>query len=567
MGKGINYRSLFEQAFQRVRNIRDPHASRPDNADLGWDIVERHALFNFAGKEYTKYQACVDGAKNISQSCLLFIIQTMLEVNGYSAEAISVEKEGLLATTLLALKEKKTSRLLLFKEIEECSFWKVKDEEPDSVREILSREQLSSCAYIYLVTDYAYLQIIGHNSDETDPGRGYNAYSLRWFFETYFGIEESTKFFAELTDYSAKVKEYLGYIFVKSLTPSSLISFRKNVEAEILEYDYESILSKKISKFNRQFELPRTGYQAIRRRFIEEKVYRVLLGTKDFAESLITAEWLFDSMSKAKAIDLTVVGMGYFKAVEQLLYELICLHRNEHRMIQKDFSRKDLPTRIELTDETIEANAVDSTIGSMANFFKENTDMFRRELHDWAKSYIREAIFDYKDLRNGYLHKDNIHDPEKIRAIRNATFELIFLLLGAQELSDHELEKLGIPEYKYYDDYAKLCEYVNYHSGELFYLGNTDDSLMLFLGCTDEHSLQVDESHIQYSGLYFKELTENGRTVKIAQDGLPKKIYLGKLVFEQGVDRVSFSPTKVKLIFENGKFVGPAIASEERLDY
>ena len=44
--------------------------------------------------------------------------------------------------------------------------------------------------------------------------------------------------------------------------------------------------------------------------------------TDDFAESLITAEWLRDSMRKAHAIDLTVIGTGYFKAAEQLLFSL-----------------------------------------------------------------------------------------------------------------------------------------------------------------------------------------------------------------------------------------------------
>lgn len=57
------------------------------------------------------------------------------------------------------------------------------------------------------------------------------------------------------------------------------------------------------------------------------KTYQVMLGDHHFSESLITAEWLYDSMKKAQAIDLTVIGMGYFKAVERVLFELICLHK------------------------------------------------------------------------------------------------------------------------------------------------------------------------------------------------------------------------------------------------
>ena len=38
--------------------------------------------------------------------------------------------------------------------------------------------------------DFAYLQIIGHDNNEADPGRGYNAYSFKWFFTKYFGEAE-----------------------------------------------------------------------------------------------------------------------------------------------------------------------------------------------------------------------------------------------------------------------------------------------------------------------------------------------------------------------------------------
>lgn len=65
----------------------------------------------------------------------------------------------------------------------------------------------------------------------------------------------------------------------------------------------------------------------IEAQFVNDKVFRFALGNHDYAESLITAEWLINSMEKAKAIDLTVIGMGYLKAVELLLFDLICLIR------------------------------------------------------------------------------------------------------------------------------------------------------------------------------------------------------------------------------------------------
>lgn len=546
MSTTIDYHSWFEQALQIVRGIRDPHATRADNADLGWDVVEKHELFDFGKREYLKYQECANTAKLISQSCIKRIIFRLLKEYGYSYREVEFEKIGLLSTALFILKEEKTNCLLVFKEIEKCNYWKDKEHEPSEVTKILDREGVVSCRYIYFMSDYAYLQIIGHNTEKSDPGRGYNAFSLRWFIETYFGKEESSQLFDEIAHYSAKVNEYLGFIFVKSLSPQTLLNFKKNVEAEILEYNYGSLLEKKLLKFHKIYELPREDFQAIYNRFIDEKVYRLLLGSHDFSESLITAEWLLDSMKKAQAIDLTVIAMGYFKAVEQLLFDLVCLQENDGHLPKKD---------------------LDSTIGAMAHFYKNNPNVLRSELHPWARTYIKETLFDYKGLRNRYLHKDNIRDWQTVTTIRDTTFELIFLLLGAHTLSNTDLDKLGMPDCSVYSDYYQLCEYVNYHSGELFYLGNTDEKCVILEACSDSHSELLDNNYVQYSGVYFKKPLQKGHIFRIEEKELPKRIYLGKLVFDQNTKSVSASPTKVKLIFENGKFVGPLIASEKRIEY
>ena len=53
---------------------------------------------------------------------------------------------------------------------------------------------VSSCKYIYFMSDYAYLQIINHNDDESDSRRDQNIYSIKWFWETYFGKDEYERF-------------------------------------------------------------------------------------------------------------------------------------------------------------------------------------------------------------------------------------------------------------------------------------------------------------------------------------------------------------------------------------
>ena len=81
-----------------------------------------------------------------------------------------------------------------------------------------------------------------------------------------------------------------------------------------------------------------------------------------------------------------------------------------------------------------------------------------------------------------------------------------------------------------------------------------------------DRNARVDEEGMVYSGVYFKEIRENGNVVCMKEEHLPHKIRLGKFVFAQTTE-VKATPMKIKTVFEDGKFVGPSIAEEEKLDY
>ena len=563
MEKKFNYSSLFEQALSKIKSLRAPRADRLEVKDLQWDIVQEQALFNFGGEDFEKSVTVYKGANSISVSCLHFIISQLFKLYDQPAEDIIVDSsknEKVLGRVRFAFKDNRSKTLLLFKDIEDSSLWKKKDGEPDAIRELMQQSSCTNCKYIYLMFDYAYLQLVGHNDDESDPGRGYNLYSLKWFFEEYFGQEEYERFNSAVNAYISEVNSYIGYVTIKTLVPSSLINFRKNVERTLVNYRYDRLLT---IKYN-GFELWEEEYKKIRKQFLDDKTLLTLLGSKDFAESLITAEWLYDSMKKAKAIDLTVVGMGYFKAVEQLLYDLICLHKNQGLTIRKDYSRKDLPSEILLDDQNINDKAIDVTLGSMAVFVRDNAQvLFRSDIAWKAKKFVREAIFKYADLRNGYFHKDNIHKPERIEEIRDVSFYMFFLLLGTCELSENNLINLGLPQIVQ-SDYYRLCEYVDFHSGMLFVLDLGYEEDQYGIACADMFTKIIDNKYVQYSGVYFKEI--QGRTFRFTEDNLPREIYLGKFEFER-TELISAEPVKVKKIFENGKYVGPSIAEENEIGY
>ena len=556
------YQSLFGQALQKIKQRRDPHAQRLDHHALGRDEIEKQEMFDLGLREMAAYEAVTRDAKTISIDCFKFIITTLLEEYGYDIEVFKPGKqEDDMSEIIFGVCLPKEGTLLFFKEIEPDLFYRIRGHEPDYVEQMLSQKGASSCKYVYLMFDKAYLQVMGHNDDEDDPGRGYNLYSVKWFLETYFGSAECKCFMAYISLYIRAVRDFLGFIQVKALTPNAMASFRLLVESQLLRFDYMKSCSPITNRFNKTFILEASGYEHIREQFLDQRFYLMVLGTKDFAESFVTAEWLRDSMSKAGAIDLTVIGLGYFKAVEQLMYALICLHKNEGKVI-KSATSKD---RVVLDDASIAANEIDVSLGSMAKFYKDYLRMFRGDVDYRAKCYIREALFGYADLRNGFLHKENIHDMARIEMIRESSIRVIFLLLGAHDLNETSRELLGMPDLSLFDDYYHMCEYVNYHSAELFMVEMSGGSEFWGWGMPDPCSHVVEGRYTVYSGFYLKELT-TGRIYQFRKDHMPKAIWLGSLGLAH-TELVHADPKKLIKLFESGKYVGPRLAEEGELRY
>ena len=562
MDKTLNYTAVFNKYFQKIKMLRNPKAEMPELEDLNWNVVVKQDIYDFGGKDLKRYVDIVEAARKISISCLHEITYHLQGVKLLfdSLDCSSLTEED--KKVCFVLRHKESGDLLIFKEIEDCSFWKLKGKEPHNIAQFMKDNGASSCKYIYLMFDYAYLQLIGYSEDEADPGRGYNLYSIKWFFETYYGPDEYALFRDALDKYNESINEYLGFILVRSLTPNATVNFKKIFERKIITFPYDKLLSQKA----KTYYLSADSYSSIRKQYLQRKNYLVALGNNDFSESLITAEWLYESMREAKAIDLTAIAMGYFKAVEQLLYHLICLHAGENRKIQKDYSFKELPLLINLDEDSIAMKSINTSIGSMANFYKDNLNMLRNDLDYPTKKYIRESIFEYKDLRNGYSHKDNIHDWFVIDYIREATYQLFFLVMGSQQLSDSDLTKLGMPDSEDSSDYSKLCEYIDFHAGNIFLIDIGHESDEITIGCRDMRSTMDADGHVNYSGVYLKEIGKQGRTFKFEEDCLPKTIWLGKFLFAH-TEHIDITPVKVKKVFENGKYVGPSIVEDDSFDY
>ena len=316
-------------------------------------------------------------------------------------------------------------------------------------------------------------------------------------------------------------------------------------EKELLKFNYAQVdtipvISEKKNQPPKPCSLEPGEYGKMQRQFIANCKYKVLLGQSDFAESLITAEWLRDSMRKAQAIDLTVIGTGYFKAAEQLLY---CLAK----------------LRFSDVDEK-------ETFGNFAYRYQKNQKLFfHKDLLPTTREYVYESIYSYAKLRNGYFHKHNIHDPNRIEEIRTATFLLVFLLLGSQKLSGTDLAVLGTPALHNYGEFDKFCDYVGFHSNDYFCL-EPDGFPEQWVQPVEMASIPASiKEAVTSRCLYFFNLSTK-KVFRVTEENLPKRIWIGKLDIKQ-TDQISLDLVKEKLLFESGRYTIPALVDEFGFEY
>lgn len=542
MGEAFNYSRYFNKALDQVKALRDPYARKQESVDAGWHSILQHQIVNIGAADFRRPTDVIDGANAISIVCIYSILMGLIaERAPYCRVSALPNDVKLAASSPFVFVDTKTNRLIVVKNIEEDIALITKEFVPDMISSLLKRTGATSYALVYLLHEKAELQFIGPDNDLSKTAHGKNVHSFPWLFSTYFG-EDYAYFREELQKYTLAINEYLGYSVVRSLNPEALINFKKIAERSLCTFNYDQVIRKTIINRNgKRFWLKNIGEcNKLKQQFLGDGAYRVLLSGHDYAESFITAEWLLDSMSKAQAIDLTVIGTGYFKAMEQLLFALIKLHDP--------------------------AFSPDSTLGDYATFYKHNRDVILRCDVDWTtRNYVFEAIYEYADLRNGYFHKHNIHDPSKIQEIRSATYMLMYLLLGCQIFTVSDYASLGMPSLSQGDDFSKLCEYIHFHKNSLFCVkpdGYPEQWIRIVPHSEVPQAIRDTEDGpcIYYNVLGAKNC---GR---FSEKDAPTHIWVGKLAISHK-QSIELEYEKTLLIFDEGKYVGPGVAEAEDFTY
>ena len=310
-------------------------------------------------------------------------------------------------------------------------------------------------------------------------------------------------------------------------------------------------------------------------------LYELLTGTSDFAESYMTAEWLFYSLKDAGNIDFTAVAMGYFKAVEQLLFKMIKLHTIEKDGVSrkiyvgkgKDYADND--GNIELTDAHVEDEDIvkDISLGTLTGFFgyysdlknyyyKRNQDLLADGIDEKTYEYIIDVLTGIVGMRNEYFHKHNLNQWEKVIEARDSARLVFWIILGAYNIDDNDKVHLGYIQGNEHDDFYQLCEYMNnnaYNVPELsipiYYINGQTDPYVFLMGYHDDYIEYDKYGEPIYSGVYFKSVGEKKFIIKTTKDkNHPDEIWEGELSISMDIP-IKFTPSgPKKRIYKDGRF-------------
>lgn len=220
-----------------------------------------------------------------------------------------------------------------------------------------------------------------------------------------------------MTAIEVKVKDYqwFGLInYYNELTKSQYINV---VEKKLIEFDYKNRL---LSYSN---PIAYKDIKVLQNEFINKCGYKMLLEDNDFCSSFITSEWLFDNLNMSGLLEKTYIVTGYIKSIEQLMTYIV---RQSKIGITESSSIKNVDVQSH--------EFINETLGNLLYYLKSysNRYIYINQISNAAikKSIdiIREWI---KVERNGYFHKHNIQDINRVKEIREKTLILYFLLIAS----------------------------------------------------------------------------------------------------------------------------------------
>lgn len=383
------------------------------------------------------------------------------------------------------------------------------------------------------------------------------------FFASHLTMDEYQYFEKTVTGAIIQANAMIDFEVIPRLSGRHLSEIKTRLLAEFAQKEEEALADRRDSEESTA-ALPEEDENAIDRIYYGGGLYRALLGTSDFAECFLTAEYLFEILGNGGHFDHTVIACGYFKSVEQLTRRLVQIALHEIKpegLWIKTFKTEGVDKK-DLKDEKTKSGITIQKIRFIEDYesrFDKSQGTQLHLLHDHKNGWRVSddagwSIFRYlneynKTHRNEYFHGDNIdlkteQDPiEKIRSIRARTLEAFRLLLGGYILPggvSDQLSSLGWSENDYH--FGRLYEEVtNIPRGQRFFLFDYDGAPTIkALRHFDQEPTRYDESGEIISSIKFSEVNDFNRaecdegssasspdrTIALSKNNYPKRVRL-----------------------------------------
>lgn len=256
-----------------------------------------------------------------------------------------------------------------------------------------------------------------------------------------FGREELIQFKKAMITYKDEMHRAIGYQITEIFNMHNLTVLKEELDNEFRNFEYDRIKAVRFAELHTEDpnfrDLNDFNFNNIKNEFIGQNRYKLLLGSSDFAMSFLTSEWLFKKYFSLEEMDNTFIVAGYLKSIEQMLWSIIYII-GQGRQIR------------EATIEEDNFEDIDTTLGSLQHFITNyvNEDLFESIFGSstrFVMRYLRAQLSAWRaKYRNGYFHKHNLTERQKIDAIRDETFFLYLLILGAISLSTEDMNTLGM---------------------------------------------------------------------------------------------------------------------------
>lgn len=429
------YEYFFNETLKN-RIIGDTASvSQTDIIDDCKNDIESKRLFDVSGDSFAAQKAIIEGKYYWVEICVLKIIMNLLKRYGVKYNEVYYPYNNEKYSICIEQNGKVTECYFLY----DIFYGENNRTDYDEIAQKLYSNKSSDVDFvkIYIFRDGITmfdLAALAYSKVEKDNNLKVDIDPLRVFFEEYFNEYEYECFIEYVYDFNEKARNHIGYRTVAVPSPEMIKNFKGRKSHMLEAYKFSENMLELVSK---------DDIQKLEYNFKKRKMYQALISEQDFSNSFITSEWAYDMFSSFMGeLDLTGIASGYLKSIEQLLFCLLKLHKGEAGRkvnVYNENGKKKLQDLLLSTED----DRIESTLRALQTFFEHNGDLF--DVRKKTKGFITDSIYDWSAKnRNGYFHKDNLHDEGVLAEIREKTIFLYYLILGGVKITDEQRMQIGI---------------------------------------------------------------------------------------------------------------------------